>query len=227
MKVRMSKRVKAMRTGGKTRRSNYGEDRLRRFAIAWLRSGNLASAYRESAIGRTSRAKASSARVEGHRMLHDPRTQEKLAELRNRALQRAATSVGEWLKNELTISRFDPAWLFDESGNILPIHEIQPEARAAIRSIEVTEERVESVNSEGGQTVTVRSHVKKIRMQSKDGAQERLARYLGAYNRGNDQEHPIAQLINALSCESLAALEEVLRAAVDTATDAASWPVHR
>lgn len=180
--------------GGRDGWSHYGEDRLRRFAISWLRHGDLATAYFESASCGGSNAKVGSARVEGCRMLRDPRTQAELTKVRMRAAKHAETTLGEWLGTELKITRFDPAWLFDENGNVLALQDMDPNARAAIKSIEVEEERIEKL-SVGGEPIVRRTRIKKIKLHAKDGAQARLARYLGAYNRDNEQQSSIERLI--------------------------------
>lgn len=184
-------------------------------AEAYLRRGNAAGAYRE-VTGSTGSNDTCSA--EGKKRLRSVQGQQALAELRTRAADRAATSVQEWVANELKLARFDVARVFDENGHLLALHDIDPDTRAAIQSIEIEEERVEKA-VEGGVEVVVRTRVKKVRTHSKDGAQERLARHLGAYEKDNEQTHPIMRLVEKLPSENLALLEELLRGCIGRSGD--------
>lgn len=176
-------------------RSQYGEDRLRRFAVAWLRYGNNAMAYRQSAIDGAPNASTHTATSEGFKMLHDERTARFIARLREEAFEKASTSLAEWIFNELRLARFDPARLFDEHQQLLPIHEIDPDTRAALQSIEI-EERAPGLAVAGDGTPTLApTRIKKVKAHSKDGSQERLARYLGAYEKDNKQQNTFERLL--------------------------------
>lgn len=156
----------------------FSDEKIRRFALAYVRTGNASLSYRMTLEDPRSPSTATASN-EGWKLLHDERTQAFLTKLRERAAEKAATSLGEWLANELRIARFDPARLFDEEGNLLPIQDIDPDTRAVIQQIDVVEE----VSADG--TIT---RVKKIKLHSKDGAQDRLAKHLGAYNKDNEQK---------------------------------------
>jgi phage terminase small subunit len=183
-------------------------DRLRRFTLAYVQLGNAGLAY--YAIVNRCTANAATARREGHRLLQDERAHDLVMKLRDKAADKAATSVADWLANELKIARFDIARLFDENGNLLPLSEIDPDSRAAIQSIEVEEEKVEAA-VRNGVDVIVRTRVKKIRLHSKDGAQERLGRHLGVFRHDHEQQNPITRLVQALPVDQLRLIDGLLR----------------
>lgn len=178
------------------------------FAAAWLRYGNNVRAYRE-AVPET-QANDETVRKEAWKLFHDERTQAHIDELRKRAAARAEATLAEWVANELKLARSDPARLFDDEGHLLPIAEIDPDTRHAIQAIDVEEEKTE-VTEEDGTLTTVRTRVKKVKLHSKDGAQDRLGKYVGAYQRDNEQQNIVTQLLAKVPAANLAMLEDLLR----------------
>lgn len=98
------------------------------------------------------------------------------------------------------IGLLDPARLFDEKGNLLPINDIPAEVRAAIASIEVGEVEIDG---------EVTTRVKKIKLWDKNSALEKLMKHLGSFERDNQQK---AGLFDAIPREKLAEIEGKLRA---------------
>lgn len=180
----------------------------RTFAAAYLRFGNSVRAFREAVPN--SQANQNTASKEAFGLLHDPRTQAWIEKFRAAACERAEATLAEWIANELRLARSDPARLFDDDGTLLPISEIDPDTRHAIQSMDVEEERID-VTENGDTVTTVRSRVKKIKLHSKDGAQDRLAKYVGAYQRDNEQQNIVTQLLAKVPAANLATLEDLLR----------------
>lgn len=194
-KKKPAKKPAAKRTGGRT--DTMARDVvLRAFAVAYLRYGNATRAYREAVPN--SQANDNTAAKEGHYLLYDERTQRYIDELRKRAAARAEATLAEWIANELRVTRFDIARIYDENGNVLPMAEIDADTRYAIQGVDVEEEKVEVRKAGESTEIVTRTRLKRIRIQSKDGAQDRLGKHLGAYLRDNEQKS--------------ATYEEVLRA---------------
>lgn len=199
-------RTKSDTTKGAGRAGSASRDVVcRHFAEVYLRHGNALRAYREAMPH--SKANDNTACKEASKLLHDERTQLYIDRLREAACRRAEAKLSEWIANELRIVRYDPARLFDEVGNLMPIAEMDPDTRFAIQSIDVEEEKVERHESDGVQVVT-RTRVKKIKAHSKDGAQDRLGKHLGAYQKDNEQNAP--RLFDSLPREVQIALYERL-----------------
>ena len=193
----VSAQAAAKRKAGKNGRTDSvnRDARCRVFAAAWLQYGNQVRAYREAVPESTSNDVT--ARKEAWLLFHDERTQKCIDELRAAACRRTEATLSEWIANELRLTRFDPARLRDHKGNLLPLDEIDPDTRYCIESVEFEEEQVE-VTKLGETEIVRRTRVKKIKAHSKHQAQDRLGKYLGAYERDNEQKS--------------ASYEEVLRA---------------
>lgn len=207
MAAAKKKPAKKKRIGGRT--DTMSRDACcRTFAASWLQYGNQLRAYREAVPN--SQANDGTARKQAWKLYHDERTQKHIDELRKRAAARAEATLAEWIGNELKLARSDPARLFDVDGHLLPIAEIDPDTRHAIQAIDIEEEKTE-VSDDDGVVTTVRSRVKKVKLHSKDGAQDRLGKYVGAYQRDNEQQNIVTQLLAKVPAENLAMLEELLR----------------
>jgi hypothetical protein len=214
-KKKPAKKAVKKRTGGRT--DTMSRDVVcHAFALAYLRYGNAVRAFRESVPN--SQANRSTAAKEAHKLLHDERTQQHIETLRQRMAARTDATLSEWISNELRLARSDPARLFDEVGVLMPIAEIDPDTRHAVQSIDVEDEQVETTVNDKT-TIVRRTRVKKIKLHSKDGAQDRLARYLGAYKQDNDQQNWVTTLLSKMPADQLGVLEDILRGCGGNAGD--------
>lgn len=210
-----TKKTKKPAAGRSDWRAPWSPDKFRRFAALYLQYGVATRAYIETTGSQGNPATVNKC---AHEKLHDPRTQEALTKLRNKAADLAATSLQEWISNELKIARFDIGRLFDADGHLLDLQDMDADTRAAIVAIDIEDEKV-SVETEGDVVTTRRTRVKRIKGHSKDGSQDRLARYLGAYEKDNDQQNPVMRLVEMVPAEGLATIEELLREFISTAGD--------
>jgi phage terminase small subunit len=78
------------------------------------------------------------------------------------------------LRELIRLAQADPARAFDEKGNLLPIHEMPPEARAAIAGFDLEE----LWDGRGPKRKQV-GRVRKVRFWDKPRALELLAKHLG------------------------------------------------
>jgi phage terminase small subunit len=113
----------------------------------------------------------SAARQRGYEMLVRLRDSGKLAEAARRTAETAELETSRTLLEVKRILEFDPANLFDELGNALPIHHLDPATRAAIQSFELNEE---------GRPV-------KVKFWSKIEAASLAMKHLGLFERDNRQ----------------------------------------
>lgn len=180
----------------------------RAFALSYLRYGNATRAFREAVPN--SQANDNTAHKAAYELLHDERTQRHIDDLRLRLASRSEATLSEWVANDLRLARSDPARLVDEDGHALPLAEIDPDTRHAIQGIDLVEEKVETTKL-GETEIVRRTRVRKIRLHAKDGAQDRLARYLGAYKTDNEQQNWATTLLAKLPAAQLATLEDLLR----------------
>lgn len=71
---------------------------------------------------------------------HDPKIQARIAELRAERFKRLHMDVDEVLARVAMLARLDSRTLYDDKGNLRPLHELSEEEAAAIGGIETLEE---------------------------------------------------------------------------------------
>lgn len=152
------------------------------FCKEYIRTGNATGAW--SLAFPQSIAEYNSRRASASKYLKNPATQRMIAKLRDRTFRDIALSLEEIVAENLNIVRFDPARLFDESGKFKEWSDIEPEDRRCISEVKVDE----TFDNDGipTRTTTVKAH-------KRDGALDRLAKMLGAYERDNAQKSAAAQ----------------------------------
>ncbi len=116
------------------------------------------------------------------------------------AQEKTGVAEARVIEEAARIGLLDPARLFDAKGNLLPIHDIPPEVRAAISSIEVDEVEIDG---------EVTTRVKKVKLWDKNSAIEKLMRHLGSFERDNKQK---AGLFDSIPRDTLEMIEGKLRA---------------
>lgn len=117
--------------------------------------------------------KARSAAVHAARMLNKANIQEYISELMEEREKRTEITQDMVLKEYAKLAFFDPQKLYDDSGNLLPVKQLDKDVAAALVSIEVSE-----IISDGA----VMSMTKKVRVSDKKGALDSVARHLGMFN---------------------------------------------
>ena len=109
------------------------------------------------------------------RLLTIVKVQEAVAAGRKKLAEKAGVTQERVLKEYARIAFLDIRKIFDEEGNLLPIHEIDDETVAAISGLEV-EKRISAIAGPD-----VQSHTHKIKLADKKGALDSLARHLGMF----------------------------------------------
>lgn len=111
---------------------------------------------------------------------------QELKELAGKAVEkRFTTSIEEVAHELIAMMRFDPADLYDENGNLKSIHEIPKAARQMIAGLEVDE----LYEGRGDARISV-GMSKRVKYASREGAMDKLLKYLGGYAKDNEQKTP-------------------------------------
>lgn len=129
----------------------------------------------------------------------------------------AGVTLGEVVARLRDIGFFDVRRLFDESGRLLPIHEMDPVSSALIDEIEVQE-----IWSGRGVDRTQIGELKKIKLGKKLPALDMLMKHLGGYEADNRQRvNPVLALLQAMAAREPA--RNQLRPIADV-TDVEDYP---
>ena len=105
----------------------------------------------------------------GHENLSKPKIYEKIQARRKELQESLQITQERILEEEARLAFVDVRFLFDENGDLLPIHKIPEDARRAIAGVEVTDlEKVKGVK-------------RKYRLSDKGRALERISKHLGLY----------------------------------------------
>jgi phage terminase small subunit len=115
-----------------------------------------------------------SAFVHAHRMLNNAKIWDKICVNREKFMAKRELSVERVLAEIVDIAFADLAEAFDEEGRLLPIREMPARVRRAISGIDVEE----LYEYQRGEKIPI-GVLKKIRMNSKLGALEMLAKRFG------------------------------------------------
>lgn len=117
----------------------------------------------------------------GHRWMRDPKFIEARRLVEQGALDEYGITTQRVMRELAAIAYADPRDLYDEHGNLRPVHTLDDRTAASIESIEVDE-----VTDDDGTTIKTR----KIKRHPKTKALELAGRYLRLW--GDDAAKPVA-----------------------------------
>ena len=144
-------------------------DARQRFVLEYLKDLNAAAAYKRTYHKCRS---DNAARVQVSRLLASPKIQAALAAKQAQRVEKADLSAARVLEELRRLAFIDPKELFDESGNLLPIHEMSPEARACIAGFEVARSNLDKTDGKRSE-----EWLHKIKQYDKTKALEMLAKH--------------------------------------------------
>jgi len=140
------------------------------FVNSVLAGKDLATAAREA--GYCPNGNKATLTCRGKELMRHPTVLLRLAYRRGKLAQKYDVSKGRVIRALAEIAFSDPARFLDaDTGNLLALHEMQPRARRAISSIEVTA-----------------GNVTKVRCWPKVDALEKLCKHLGLFAKDNAQK---------------------------------------
>ena len=125
------------------------------------------------------------AHVAASRLLSEVNVNAAVQAGRARQLEAADINLERTRRELARIAYFDPASLFDAKGKRIPIHELDPDTRAAIASLDH-----EQITVGKGKTAKTIGHTEKIRIWDKGGALDKLVKMDGGYEIDNRQKRP-------------------------------------
>jgi phage terminase small subunit len=173
----------ATRKGSKVKAGNTQEDAANRrklFIEAYLTNGGNAS---QAAIA--AGYSPHTAGVTGSRLLKHAEVLAQLQQRRNALLSKLELTTESVLKSLAQAVHFDPRKLYDASGGLKPIHDLDEDTAMALSGFEVTEEK------DRGKVV---GFTKKVKWLDKNAAREQAMKHLGLYEQDNKQRNPLENL---------------------------------
>ncbi len=120
------------------------------FAQQYVLTSNATQSYLEAYSTLKRPIQENSAATEGWRLLRNAETLARIKELRILGHDTLMTSFEETLQEVAGLAMFDPKDMFDEAGNVLPIHDMPIVARKMIHEFEQL--RTDSTDHEGNVT---------------------------------------------------------------------------
>ncbi len=130
---------------------------------------------------KTSEQKSASAAVQASLLLKDPKVMRRISELAEMSASRVALSKGRVLMEAAKIAFVDPRKFFNPDGELLPIHELDPDTAAALAGIEV-----DQITLGKGEKKT-KLKTSKIKLAPKVAALTLLAQHYQLLGKGIDQ----------------------------------------
>lgn len=119
--------------------------------------------------------------AQGARILSHPYTQAYLQEKTDAVAESADITQERVLKEVARIGLFDPRKLFTNSGHPIPIQDLDDDTAAAISGLKVRQIPF----GEDGELATITEY----KITDKNSALEKLMKYLGAYEKDNEQKN--------------------------------------
>lgn len=130
----------------------------------------------------------SSARATASRLLTIDNIQDAIAEARKEQQKRTQITADRVLLEVARLAMYDPRKFFNDSGDLLSIHDLDDDTAAALAGMDV----MELPDGAGS--------IKKIKLVDKGPNLERLMKHLGLYERDNEQKtDPLAALLHGIA----------------------------
>ena len=162
-------------------RTRHNENNLtdleQSFCDRYLESGLAIQALRESKYSIKDDNQASTRAAE---VLHRPRVQKYLQKKRAKQAERLEISSDRVRLEMARIATFDIRKLYDEEGNLKPVHELDDDTAAVVAGIEY-QEIVDRQGSKKAKNKALKGYLKKIKLWSKDKQLENLARHFNMF----------------------------------------------
>ena len=173
-------RVKAGKSDKESRHNAFVEHYLRN-------GGNATQAAISAGYSRAS------ARESGPRLLRNAVIAEKIAKVRNRALEGLKLETDKVIMEAARIAFFDPRKLMNKEGKRIPIHEMDDDTAAVVS--------IDEVFDRDGNFV---GFSRSFRTSEKNAALEKIFKHLGLYEKDNSQTGPAAmrELMAALGAKA-------------------------
>lgn len=147
-----------------------------KFAQEYISTGNASEAYRLAYSA--SKMKPETVNKRASELLANGVITGRIGKLRAAIAELAIVKESQVINEAARLALSDPAKLFNVDGTLKSIHDMDPDIRAAIASIEVEEITVDGVSI---------GRVKKVKLWDKNSALEKLMKHLGSFEKDNKQ----------------------------------------
>lgn len=146
------------------------------FCIQYLKDLNQGKAYQRARtlIPELKPVADNTARTEAGKLFHKATVQARITELRDKLMERQEVTLERITQEFAKLAFLDPADLYDDHGNPLPISSMGAAARAAITGVKVSVIKGKSKDDDD-------IEVREIQIASKKGALDSLTRMLGGF----------------------------------------------
>jgi phage terminase small subunit len=171
------------------------EDRRKRFAEAYIANGGNATEAAKAA-GYSEKT----ARQQGARLLSDVSIQRRIAERRESLVKKYELTTEMVTRSIVQELNFDPGKLYDESGNLKPLHELDEDTRMVLSGVEFVQF--------GSPDAPV--FVKKVKWAQRHQARDHAMKHLGMFEKDNRQKNDPQVILSALATSELMRLRETL-----------------
>lgn len=148
------------------------------FCHEYLKDFNATRAYRD-----VYKCSQKSAEANGIRLIRNDRVQTKLSELTKQHFEKTDIDAQEILREVKRVALCDVKEAFNEDGSLRSIHDIPEDVRKAISGFEV-----EEVFTGKGKAKKLSGYIKKMKFWNKDKNNENLMKYLGLFEKDNEQK---------------------------------------
>lgn len=128
-----------------------------------------------------------SAEVNAGKLLNKPEVKARLQWLQQDAGDRNGVTVDRLIQEQACIALLDPANMFDDAGNLLPIKQIPESTRRAIAGFDVEVKKTKAMFGDEEKKNIEQTTVVKIKFHTKAPTHDQLAKILGAYKKDNEQ----------------------------------------
>lgn len=147
---------------------------------------------------------ADTAEVQGSRLLSNAKVQEYISARQHKIANKLEVTAERTLLEYARIAYSDVRNLYDESGRLKPISELDEDTARTISSVETDE-----IKDEGNYIGDVR----KVKLWNKLGALDSLAKHLGLFEIDNKQKTPVGLDISKLNITDLKNLQQIIQKA--------------
>ena len=168
----MAKAKPKVKAGGSERSA---ADRRRVFVEQYLSNGN--NATQAALVAGFSQKTAAS---QGARLLKHVDVIDKLTARQTEVFNNLQITTERILQERARMAFFDVRKLYDENGNLIPLHKLDADTAAVIAGVDVTQ-----IGGDEGVSL-----VKKYKLADKNAALTSLERQLGMYRADNEQSKP-------------------------------------
>ncbi len=165
------------------RREKPKDDRRDRFVQEYCKDLNATQAAIRAGYAQKG------AHVQGSRLLSDAKVRGSIDQLLAKAAAANQVTIERTLKEIARIAYADVRKLYDQNGNLKPIHELDDDIAATIAGIEIDEHREEGELQEGGEPVPAQLTVtRKVKRFDKGKALDQCMAFLGMHKSLNPAE---------------------------------------